>query len=151
MHGSTNKWWTLEGQLLRHVAAWITHPSDARSRLKARWRIRATTDPKGVRTHEVRAFCSGQRVLVLRRHVFTSNTDALRVRLDRGSGPGAVVLQRGRIVWVSMRARFGKCTTYQLRLASADEEAAADLVSNDDWRDLKAQTSTGKPLGAVVV
>ena len=38
MHGSTNKWWTLEGQLLRHVAAWITHPSYARSRLKARWR-----------------------------------------------------------------------------------------------------------------
>ena len=54
-------------------------------------------------------------------------------------------------MWVSMRARFGKCTTYQLRLASADEEAAADLVSNDDWRDLQAQTRTGKPLGAVVL
>ena len=35
--------------------------------------------------------------------------------------------------------------------ASADEEAAADLVSNDDWRDLQAQTRTGKPLGAVVL
>ena len=41
-----------------------------------------------------------------------------------------------RAEWVSTQARVWKCKTEQLRLASADEEATADLTPNDDMRGL---------------
>ena len=73
-------------------------------------------------------FFIGQQVKVWRRHFFTSNTGALRVRKDRWIGPwsGAAPMRNGQ----SGSAR--KHETKQLRLASADEEATADLTSNDD-------------------
>ena len=46
---------------------------------------------------------------------------------------------------------FVKCTTDRLRPASADEEAAADLISRDDLRDLQMQTQRGSSMGAVDV
>ena len=38
--------WKFKAQLLRRVQAWITHPSDLRSRLAAMLRMWATTAPK---------------------------------------------------------------------------------------------------------
>ena len=40
--------WKFKAQLLRHIPARITHPSDPPSRLTARWRTWATADPNGV-------------------------------------------------------------------------------------------------------
>ena len=43
------------------------------------------------------------------------------------------------------------CTTDQLRLASAEEEATADWISQPDLPDLQVQTQRGSSMGAVDV
>ena len=50
-----------------------------------------------------------------------------------------------------MRGRIWQCTTDQFRLASADDEAVADLIIQEDLRDHQVQAQRGSPMGAVDV
>ena len=50
-------------------------------------------------------------------------------------------------VGVHVSANLAKCTTEQLRLASADEEATADLISQDELHDLQGRMQRGSPMG----
>ena len=82
-----------------------------------------------VPTHQDRSYVPWQRVLVWRRQVLTSSAHAQRSEsegMDWARSSGAPT-RNDRVV--SMRARNWKCTTDRLRLASADEEDAAHLIS----------------------
>ena len=66
--------------------------------------------------------------------MMTTSKDALEFRKDRWS----CRIPKCSIVFVSMRAQVWKCTCGQLQLAAADEEAAAELISDDDVWELQS-------------
>ena len=102
--------------------------------------------------HEIKHWNAGQWVYVWRiaapRNSISSPTLLPR---NRWVGPGIVLLQSGKTVYVSMRSRLWKCSSDQLRPALRTEVLGAALSHDAGLEDLLTQVTSNRRAAAVNV
>ena len=102
--------------------------------------------------HEIKHWNAGQWVYVWRiaapRNPISSPTLLPR---NRWVGPGVVLLQSGKTVYVSMRSRLWKCSSDQLRPALRTEVLGAALSHDAGLEDLLTQVTSNRRAAAVNV
>ena len=84
------------------------------------------------RTRIRKSFQPGDKVFVYRKPLPRRGDDVERERRRAvWCGPGAVILQEGPNVWISMRGELWKCAMEQVRSATSEEEEAFGLLREE--------------------
>ena len=93
----------------------------------------------------------GQWVYVWRISTTKTATSDILLPRNRWVGPGTVLLQSGKTVWVGMRSRLWKCSSDQLRTALKSELLGESIAQDAGLKEILLEVRSGRRSSAVDV